>query len=731
MKKNYFFLIVILSSIQSFGQDNAYLDSIYKASEENLYNYQYKESIEDALVLLEEAEQAENHYYNYYAHNLLGNNFSDINDTLNAKQHYHDALKSALKLDNDTLLITAYNSLGNVYSENKNTVEIGIEYYNKVIELANKINFESKLLAPTANIAWTYLDNGKYAEAGPYLKSSMKLLGENASSLRQSQLNTLMGRYYVGMGNLKKAKPYFEETIKLTQQDTLILEASIVFKEYADLLFKEKKFQEAYLALEEHEKYKARIFENEKLKQIRDANVKFDVSQYQEDLQIAKNEQLFKDKIIEKSREKMTVLVISAIVMLIILLALFKISLSRRKLIGELSCKNKELLKAKEEAERLSILKTQFFSTISHELRTPLYGVIGLTSILMEDKSLVKHENDLKSLKFSADYLLALINDVLQMNKMESNLLKLEELPFNLKDLMQSIVKSFEFTRLQNKNDIHLTIDPEIAYNLKGDPVRLSQILMNLVGNAMKFTERGNIWIKADLVDSDDVSLTINFIVKDDGMGIPKSKQEIIFEEFSQLKSTNYDYQGTGLGLPIVKKLLNLFKSEIHLESSEGKGSSFSFEIQFLKAEVDKKLISTEDPELNSMSETRGEGKHILIVDDNRINQVVTRRILEQKLFTCDISDNGADAVEKVMKNKYHLVLMDLNMPGISGLEATRKIRAFNSDIPVIALTAVEIEEVRQEIFDAGMNDFIVKPYDNSTFYQVIYRNIKAEVITL
>lgn len=732
MKKHYFFLlIVILSCFQTSGQDNPYLDSIYRASAENLDNYQYKESIEAALVLLDMAKQYDDLYYHYQAHNILGNSFSDINDTIHAKQHYQDALEAALKLENDTLLITAYNSLGNIYSEDKKTTQIGIDYYNKVIKLAKEANLESYLFAPTGNIAWTYLDNGKFVEAGPYLKSSMELLANNGSSLEISQLYTLMGRYYVGMGELEKAKPFFEETIILTQRDTLILEASIVFKEYADLLYKEKRFQEAYNALEKHEKYKAQIFEKEKLEQIRDASVKFDVSQYQEDLQIAKNEQLYKDELIEKSREKMIVLVFSAIVMLIILLALFRISLSRRKLIKELSAKNKELLKAKEEAERLSILKTQFFSTISHELRTPLYGVIGLTSILMEDKSLMKHEDDLKSLKFSADYLLALINDVLQMNKMESNLLKLEELPFNLKDLMQRIVKSFEFTRLQNKNNIHLSIDPEIANNLIGDSVRLSQILMNLVGNAMKFTERGNIWIKSELVESNDESIKINLVVKDDGMGIPESKQQIIFEEFSQLKSTNYNYQGTGLGLPIVKKLLALFNSEILLESAEGKGSSFSFKIRFLKAEVDKNLSSVVNSELKPLlSETEGDGKHILVVDDNRINQVVTQRILEQKLFTCDISDNGMDAVEKVRNNKYHLVLMDLNMPGITGLEATRRIRAFNPDIPVIALTAVEIEEVRQEIFDAGMNDFIVKPYDNSTFYQVIYRNIKAEVIT-
>jgi len=315
------------------------------------------------------------------------------------------------------------------------------------------------------------------------------------------------------------------------------------------------------------------------------------------------------------------------------------------------------------------------------------------------------------------------------MNKMESNLLKLENLAFNLKDLMNSLVKSFEFTRLQNKNAIHLDIDPKIPLNLIGDPVRLSQILMNVIGNAMKFTERGNIWISTLLVEDKTDSAKIYFEIKDDGLGIPKNKHQIIFEEFSQLKSANYNYQGTGLGLPIVRKLLLLFNSEIHLESEEDQGSVFSFEIEFKKAATgiaDSGIERIKD----GLTPGEAEGRRILIVDDNRINQVVTQRILEQKSFICEICDNGLDAIEKVRNNYFDLILMDVNMPGITGMEATLKIREFNKDIPIVALTALEIEEIREEIYEAGMNDIIVKPYDTSTFYQVIYRNIPSEIVS-
>ncbi len=730
MKQNYLFpLIVFLFSTIIYAQQKpapeVYLDSLSNIASVNLGNYNYNEAIEAAMQLVEEAKQQKNERYHYVGHNILGTSYNNLNDTVRAKRHYEYALVSAEKSGIDTLILGAYNNLGNIYSEDKKTTQIGIDYYNLVINLGTKLNNNDLIFNPTVNIAWTYIDNEQYSLAWPYLERSWELFGDKKDNFIGSQLNNLTGRYYVGINDLKKARTYFEQAIQMVEQDSLILEASHVYQEYSNLLFAEGNYQEAYLALQKFNEYKSQIFEQERIKQIESANIMFDVSEYQRNLEIAKSEQLYKDEVIEKSREKMFIMVVSSIGLCIILLALVKIIRSRRKLIKELSCKNEELSLAKDEAERLSILKTKFFSTISHELRTPLYGVIGLTSILLEDKSLTKHEDDLKSLKFSADYLLALINDVLQMNKMESNLVRLENLPLHLKDLLKSIVKSFEFTRLQNKNSFHLNIDPAIPDNLLGDPVRLSQVLMNIVGNAMKFTERGNIWLTARLMKNTHEDCRIRFVVQDDGMGIPKNKQKIIFEEFSQLKSVNYNYQGTGLGLPIVKKLLHLFDSEIHLDSNEGEGSAFSFEIEFKK---DLKLQIPKNGGINLLDKDltldEANEKIILIVDDNRINQVVTQRILQQKGFQCDICDNGKDAIDKVSLRFYDLILMDVNMPGITGLEASRMIREFNKTVPIVALTAVEIEEIREEILLAGMNDIIVKPYDTSVFYQVIFRNL-------
>lgn len=716
-----------------FSQEDSYenelLDSLDIISTNSLDNYDYKEAIETGMELVEEAKKQNNDFYSFQGHRVLGFSYQDLNDTIRALKHFNYVLDYAEKLDSVSYLLSAYNNLGNIYSENPKTIQKGIDYYHEIIDIALEKDLKEELFIPTLNIAWTYLDNEENDKAWIYLEKGLELFSDTENNEHLSQLNYLAGRYYFAIEDFSLSKEYFEKAVALVECDSLISIGGDTYKEYSKLLFKNGEYEKAYKALNISKVYNDKIYQKERLEQIQIASAKFDVGEYQRDLEIARKEQLYKDDVIEKSRERMYVMIFSFIVLVIIIILVYRINLSRRTLIQELNGKNAELIAAKEEAERLSRLKTKFFSTISHELRTPLYGVIGLTSILMDDKSLSKHEEDLKSLKFSADYLLALINDVLQVNKMESNLLDLENVAFNINDLMQSIVKSFEFTRLQNKNTIHLELGENANTNLIGDKVRLSQVLMNLVGNAMKFTERGDIWIKTKLLETSETTSKIYFEIKDNGSGISKNNQELIFEEFSQLQSANYNYQGTGLGLPIVKKLLTLFNSEIKLESKEGLGSTFSFVIEFKNTDLSKSDLSNEIQEEDIDFIMSSGEKRILVVDDNRINQVVTKKILEQQQFVVELCDNGIDAVEQVKNKRFDLVLMDVNMPGISGLEATKRIRKFDLDIPVIALTAMEIDEIREEIFEAGLNDIIVKPYDTARFYQVIFKNLPAEIL--
>ncbi|TDN89250.1 signal transduction histidine kinase [Salegentibacter sp. 24] len=731
MKHHYLlfiFCVISLNSLFSQNGEPVSIDSLERLSDlasDYIVNYNYKDGVENAYLLLELAEDADEEYYKFHAHNYLGTAYNELKDTLRAKKNYLKALDYARELKNDTLLIYIYNNLGNIYSEEKGNEEKGIDYYNKVIDLADSLGIENEKLTPTVNIAWTYIDGKKYDRAYPFLKKSLKLIENEENNIARSQLYMLLGRYHQKTQNLDSAEYYFKEGLYLAEKDSLILPAALISKDYANMLFSTGNFEDAYKSLLKYDKYNAQLFENEKLAQIQSANARFDVNEYRRNLEISKKEQAYQDELIEKSTEKILIMVVASLILIIILLILNKINQDRKKLINELKERNNQLRDSRDNAERLSRLKTEFLSTVSHELRTPLYGVVGLTSLLLDDKTLKKHENDLKSLKFSADYLLALINDVLQMNKMESNQVKLENISFNLEELVLSIVNTFEFTRLQNKNKMHYHIDHKIPVNLIGDPVRLSQVLMNLVGNAVKFTENGNIHINIELQDRVEDRAVIYFEVKDDGIGIPVSKQKMIFEEFSQLKSSNYNYQGTGLGLPIVKRLLELFNSQIHLKSKEGEGSVFCFSLSLKEDQAPAQSAGfAHEVYLDNLKESQ----KILVVDDNRINQVVTRRILEKQNFTCVVAENGVEAIERVTAENFDLILMDLNMPGINGMETTRRIRVFNKHVPIVALTAVEIEEVRNEIHEAGMNDIIVKPYDVERFYQIIKRNLSQNI---
>ncbi|PTX42299.1 tetratricopeptide repeat protein [Christiangramia gaetbulicola] len=743
MKKNYFLYILVCVFFWNYSAaqstDKISEDSLRVISEtiaDQMGKYHYEQAIEQAHNLLTLAKDQENFYYVTKAYNYLGHAYTDQEDSARARKNYTLGLEYAQLSKNDTVLMHSYNNLGNIYSEIPETQERGIAYYNKVIDIANRIGATSELIAPKTNIGWTYLDDGQYEKAFPYIYGSLELMDslvqEKPEYLNQidyfySPIYMLHGRYYSHKRQFDTAKYYFETSIELAERDSLIFEAAEAYDEYSKMLARQGDYEAAYQAQQKFIDYKSMFFESEKLKQTEAANAKYNLNQYKKDLLIAEKEQKYQHDIIQKSKEKVVVMVFSSIGMIFILVFLYKVNRDRQNLIEKLKFKNIQYRDAKVEAERLSLLKTRFFSTVSHEIRTPLYGVVGLTSLLLEDKSLNKHKTDLKSLKFSADYLLALINDVLQMNKMESNEVKLENVSFSLKDLMNSIVNSFEFTRVQNKNKIHLDIDENIPTFLIGDSIRLSQVLMNLVGNATKFTERGNIYIQAKQTDSSEDRSKIYFEIKDDGPGIPESKKKVIFEEFSQLNNSNYNYQGTGLGLPIVKRLLKLFNAKIKLESKEGEGSAFSFYITF-KIDNSKKEI-LEEIEPSEIIDHSGK-KKILIVDDNRINQVVTKRILEKKDFECEVAANGHQAIEMVNNGKYDLVLMDVNMPGISGLEASVEIRKFNRDIPILALTAVEVEEIREDIKAAGMSGIIIKPYDVQQFYQIVYKNLSINKLT-
>ncbi|HEY0046937.1 MAG TPA: ATP-binding protein, partial [Flavobacterium sp.] len=384
---------------------------------------------------------------------------------------------------------------------------------------------------------------------------------------------------------------------------------------------------------------------------------------------------------------------IGALVLLILSIALYKNYTIKKRVNRELMLANEELKIAKEKAEEASRLKTQFVSTISHELRTPLYGVVGITNMILDEHKELAESTHLNSLKFSAKYLLALVNDILQINKIEENRLTLEMLTFNLADEIITIKDSLQFIAIRNNNKLSAHIDPTIPEYIIGDKLRLSQIFMNLVSNALKFTKNGEVIIMARLEKAEGKMHHIRFMIKDNGIGIAKDDQEKVFDKFVQIERKNDDYQGTGLGLSIVQRLITLFDSEIHLESREHEGTTFTFTIAFeVDDEKSKEIINDIEVDLTS-----GHVFSVLVVEDNKINQIVTKKTLENHNFSCRIVDDGYGAIEITRLNTFDVILMDINMPGLNGFETTRKLRDNGILTPIIALTAFGKDEIAEE----------------------------------
>lgn len=376
---------------------------------------------------------------------------------------------------------------------------------------------------------------------------------------------------------------------------------------------------------------------------------------------------------------------------------------------------------AKRTAEKAAKSRSDFLSMISHEIRTPLNAVIGLTNYLISDNPKEEHEEDLQTLKFSAEHLHVLINDVLDYSKLDAGKIEFELRDVNIYELTGNIIKALEGKAKEKGIYLQLSIDKDIPKVIIVDGLRLSQILTNLIGNAIKFTSKGGVTLSLGIVTQTMSKVSIKFMVEDTGIGIPKEKKQTIFESFSQAStSTTREFGGTGLGLSITKRILDLQNIKINLFSQEGKGSKFyftqNFEISQNQENTAKAIVISKD----ALAE-----KSILLVEDNPVNVMVAKRFLSKWKIIVDVAENGREAIEKTTSSKYDLILMDLQMPIMDGYDASSELRRQGLKIPIIALTASVMLDVGDKVFSSGMNDYITKPFDPDDLYNKIKYHIE------
>ncbi|MBP2282941.1 signal transduction histidine kinase [Flavobacterium sp. CG_23.5] len=639
---------------------------------------------------------------------------------------YNDAIKSFQKsisfykkLEPSSNYAYATYYLGLSYIEKRNFKDAEI-YFNNTKSIIN--NLKSSDSAQINNLLYLQKgiiskSKGNYDLASAIFKTIIAkpyngaILDTRTEALYQiGTVEASKKRYNLALNYLNKALENNARNNNSDQKSNILLALSSVYEKMLDK-------NNAYSYLKQHLNLKESIsiLNNERLG-IDDYNEFKESERLKEIVQIGnQNKQ-------QQKANKFSKLISILAIALISILSLLSLSLYKNNIIRTqsnlmLKEKNKELEIAKDKAEKASNARSEFLSTVSHELRTPLNAINGIAHLLLEEKPKRSQMKYLTSLKFSGDYLTKFINEILEINKIDSNKIEIEYINFNLKQLLEDIQNSLKEIAAVGNNKFNLEIDHSIPDYLIGDPTKLSQIILNLINNALKFTKNGTVNVITKLKSLENDHATVYFEIVDTGIGIPEDKLKSVFDSFSQGSiEVNRKYGGTGLGLTIVKKLIKTLGGHIRLKSIVGEGSSFSFELKFKKG---SELLKVEEKR-KTYDDSILANKKILLVEDNKINQMISAKMLENKGIICYIIDNGEEAIETAKNNKFDLILMDVHLPGINGTIATERIRKFDQKTPIIALTAISLDENRDMLLSFGMNDVITKPFIPEEFYSVI-----------
>lgn len=702
-------------------------DSVDYYLEIALFNKEDKNSFNKAIIYTEKAIHfAKNNNLDSKladCYLVLGGIYYDLQKPEKAIEHFIRSINIYTKENPNPNLALAYYNLGKCYLE-KDKQDLSEIYFKKAASIYQEFEFYDAIELINVQKGIIQKNKGNLIEAEAIFKKAVNNISD-LDILADTKVEALfqLGEIQFLNNNFSAAITYYKEALLLNETSiyNIALEKKIL-----------KRLSQAYNNNNDYKKSNTYL--------MRYVTISDSISQFYSnflsentfekiefDKQLETIENLDKEKKNQQKTLRFSKLISILSIALISILSLLSLSLYKNNKIRIttnklLKDKNRELTKEKEKVEKASKARAEFLATVSHELRTPLNAINGITYLLLQENPKKSQLSYLQSLEFSGHYLLNFINDILEINRLESDKVVVEKINFNLNELIENIKTSFNEFIVTNNVTYHQKIDDSIDYNIIGDPTKLSQIIINLINNAIKFTKNGEVWFTVTEEKVEGNLVTLHFEIKDTGIGIPEDKQKDIFESFSQGSvEINRTYGGTGLGLSIVKKLLSVLKSDIELKSEEGKGTQFSFSIQFEKGHISNNTITQ-----IKNSDSIFTGKSILLVEDNKINQMITKKMIEKKGMQCEIIDNGEEAIKHLKTNTYDLVLMDVHLPGINGTEATTEIRKFNSEIPIIALTAISLNENREMLLSYGMNDVVTKPFIPENFYDTIAKYIKT-----
>jgi signal transduction histidine kinase/ActR/RegA family two-component response regulator len=699
--------------------------------------YLAQNEFESALVTLEEAitraEQQKDEVAKASIQLSLARLHYTVHNFDRAALEALNALEALRQKDQAELIAQGQTLLGFIYTENGKWEEADIflhladQYYS----MENATQKRAKVLLGYGALA---IKQKEFGQAINYLQAAKAVFNDQQDLKHLAHTELYLAEAYIKINPESVSNALIKARKALSQAKSIAASMSLAPIQIEGLRL------DSYLALRANEFNKAEAFlmryeqKNDSLYQkylstiAQTQSATGDLASLNEIIDQQKSDLDRQQRSISFSKITTGLSIALIVILSLLTLSLYKNNNLRAKANILLQDKNTELQMAKEKAEKASMVKAEFLSTITHELRTPMYAVTGLTHLLLEENPKPEQKEHLRSLQFSGEYLLNLINNILDLNKLEANKVEIEKTTFNLRKRLNDVLIALKKSADDRKNSLKLEFDPDIPDKLDGDSVKLSQVLINLIGNSLKFTQNGDVVIRVSKLAEKNNKITLHFEIEDNGVGISKKKQKSIFESFSQASlQINRKFGGTGLGLSIVKSLLELMGSRIQLESQLGKGSKFWFDLVLEVSAQD----ATEEKGQKHLDENEYglfENKHILVVEDNKINQMITRKILEKRNIKCQVADNGMDAIKLVETNDFDVVLMDIHMPGISGIEATQEIRKFKPQLPIIALTAVTIEENLDEFYRVGFNEIIPKPFKTEEFFEKIHRSLTQDI---
>ncbi len=593
-------------------------------------------------------------------------------------------------------------------------------FYKKALKYHESLKDEYSRAFVHENIGEMLFNNGKYTEAALHCNEALAVFSKLERVSDVIYESTLLGKIYRSAGKWNEAEKILLATIPLTIQSNAPYERKDIFEELSQIYKHKNNAQSALNYLEKFIALRDSLNEQEQQNKMTDLTLKYESDKKDKQLELERERSEKETQRAENQTFQKYVFLSGAIAFALLAFVLIGLFRGKRKTAEVLAEKNEIIQKEVERAERSEKMKQEFLANMSHEIRTPMNAINGMSRLLLDQSHNEKTTSYLKAIRHSAENLNVILNDILDLSKLEAGKLEIESIPFNLKEELNQIHKIFMPTADTKNLPFNVFIDDQIPELIIGDPIRINQVLYNLISNAIKFTEKGE--VRLNVIRKGNSCL---FEIIDTGIGIEKEKIEDVFKSFQQIKSGDSRKRaGTGLGLTIAQNLTFLMKGKIQVESETGKGSKFYFALDLPKA------VPSSNGHTKSISTTsRTERYHIIIAEDNDYNFIVAKDSILKYFPNAQLyrAINGNEVIGLLHEDQYDLIFMDIQMPELDGYDTTIQLRSMGIKTPVIALTASILQSDLDHCIACGMNGFIRKPFKESELIQAISDFILTE----